>query len=154
MLILELSSKLETCCGWWQRKMTSRSQTLPISDLGKASRPPWSSLRPKKKNQGGSNITVKLSDNKTYVFDYTVSLGEGGQGSVFEAKAEDGSLIALKIAPKKESRVQDREYDNLKNINHPNLDLKASLCLLTYFPWASFFSRWFPDTFPLEMSRV
>ena len=47
-------------------------------------------------------------------------LGQGAQGSVFKAKATDGSLIALKIVEKKSGR-DDREYANLDKIKHTNV---------------------------------
>jgi len=63
---------------------------------------------------------VTLDNNVTYSFDPKKALGAGNQGSVFKAKSADGSLIALKIVDRKSSR-DDREYTNLKKINHPSV---------------------------------
>ena len=71
--------------------------------------------------QAAGNITeVTLNNNKAYSFDLASRLGQGAQGSVFKAKATDGSLIALKIVEKKSGR-DDREYANLDKIKHTNV---------------------------------
>ena len=70
--------------------------------------------------QQGPVEQVTLDNNVTYSIDFEEKLGEGNFGSVFKAKSADGSLIALKIAPKKSSR-DDREHTNLLKINHPNV---------------------------------
>ena len=71
--------------------------------------------------QAAGNVTeVTLNNNKTYSFDRASRLGQGVQGSVFKAKATDGSLIALKIVEKQSGR-DDREYANLVKIKHTNV---------------------------------
>lgn len=73
--------------------------------------------------QAAGNVTEVILDNNTaYSFDLDSRLGQGAQGSVFKAKATDGSesLIALKIVEKKSGR-DDREYVNLVKIKHPNV---------------------------------
>ena len=63
---------------------------------------------------------VTLDNNVKYWFDNINVLGKGNQGSVFKAASADGSLIALKIAPKVSSQ-NDREYANLVKVNHPSV---------------------------------
>ena len=65
-------------------------------------------------------MQVTLNNHVVYSLNLASRLGQGAQGSVFKAKAADGSLIALKIAEKRSGR-DDREYANLVKIKHANV---------------------------------
>lgn len=71
--------------------------------------------------QAGRNKgRVELDNKVAYTFDPEHPLGQGNQGSVFKAKSDDGTLIALKLVPK-ESSQGNREFANLVKINHPHV---------------------------------
>mmetsp|Transcript_42628 Transcript_42628/g.106646 ORF Transcript_42628/g.106646 Transcript_42628/m.106646 type:complete len:1080 (-) Transcript_42628:350-3589(-) len=66
-----------------------------------------------------SGHKVKLSNGKEYAFRYEDTLGNGAQGQVYKARCisdASGSLIALKLMPLSESKVQKREFENLTKL--------------------------------------
>ncbi|KAJ0029892.1 hypothetical protein Pint_13805 [Pistacia integerrima] len=106
-------------------EMNSASEKIPPSPLRVPPSPSRFTMSPKLRRIGSIHLNMSQVIKATHNFSPSLQIGEGGFGTVFKAKLEDGQVVAIKRAKKEQFDSLRTEFSSevelLAKIDHRNL---------------------------------
>ncbi|XP_044471149.1 calmodulin-binding receptor-like cytoplasmic kinase 3 isoform X2 [Mangifera indica] len=101
-------------------EMTSAPEKIPPSPLRVPPSPSRFTMSPKLSRIGSIHLNISQVIKATRNFSPSLQIGEGGFGTVFKAKLEDGQVVAIK-------RAKREQFDSLQNEFSSEVELLAKI---------------------------